>query len=77
MEALDASICEQDVDAPEFLFASDGGLLAVQAGSRWSSLMPSQRRPAGPDSPPGSTASTIAGPSMAKASATAAFNSPG
>jgi hypothetical protein len=25
MEALDASICEQDVDAPEFLFASDGG----------------------------------------------------
>jgi hypothetical protein len=25
MEALDASIWEQDVDAPEFLFASDGG----------------------------------------------------
>jgi hypothetical protein len=25
MEILDASICEQDVDAPEFLFASDGG----------------------------------------------------
>jgi hypothetical protein len=25
METLDTSICEQDVDAPEFLFASDGG----------------------------------------------------
>jgi len=44
-KALNASIGEQDVDAAEFLFAPEGGR-SQRGRSRWSSLMPSQRRPA-------------------------------
>jgi hypothetical protein len=45
MEALDAGIGEQNVNATEFTFTSEASR-SQRRQSRWSSLIPSQRRPA-------------------------------